>query len=46
LNHSEWHWIFDCPNFEKLLQGFSAEVAEKFDDGPPWFNVMDELPAV
>ena len=25
---------------------FPPEVAEKFDDGQPWFNVMDELSAV
>ena len=23
-----------------------AKVAEKFDDGQPWFSVMDELSAV
>ena len=40
------HWsrnLFSHPLSDAEIP---AEVAEKFDDGQPWFNVMDELSAL
>ena len=40
------HWSLNLFIHPPSDAEFPPEVAEKFDDGQPWFNVMDEISAV